>query len=404
MQQVRTIDIDINGEDYVRRPLDMEAAAREAGPVAWTESNGGHWMVSRHAAVIEGLRDADTYSTEKFLDENGQLAGGIMIPTVPFYRYLPNESDPPAWNGFRKSIAGHLSPGSVERLQPVIDQYTAEVIDEMIELGEADFVMQVGSPVTAKVTLHLLGLPTEDWKFYAKPIHLLFADGASAGPGVAAIQERLSSTITERRAAPQRGMIDDLIATELDYGPMSDEDVKDLVFDVMVGGFDTVAGLMAGSLQWLQDKPDLKTRLLEDDEFLQTATEEFLRYISPAVGLSRTATTDYPIADQQMHKGDRMYFMYRSANWDPAEFDEPETMRLDRRPNRHVAFGAGIHRCVGSNLARSSFQTVLRQFLTRVTDYEVVDFEQYKMTNNNAGFARMIMRYTPGTRIDSSAR
>ena len=172
----RVIAMDINGEDYQQRPMQMEAEARAAGSIVWTDSNGGHWMVSHHREVTEGLRESENYSTEKFIDENGELAGGIMIPTVPFYRYLPNEADPPAWNNFRKSIAGPLSPGAVESLQPIIDRHTTEVIDQMVELGEADFVMQVGSPITAMVTLHLLGLPVEDWYFYAKPIHLLFAD------------------------------------------------------------------------------------------------------------------------------------------------------------------------------------------------------------------------------------
>ena len=194
-------------------------------------------------------------------------------------------------------------------------------------------------------------------------------------------------------------MIDDLIATTVDGAPMPDEDVKDIAFDVMVGGFDTVAGLLAGSLLWLQDKPEIKARLLEDDGFLQTATEEFLRVVSPAVGLSRTAIRDYAIGDQEVTAGDRIYFMYRSANWDPDEFSNPGEVDLERRPNRHVAFGAGIHRCVGSNLARSIFQTVLRQFLSRVPDYEVVEAQQYKLTNNNAGYARMIMRFAPGKNL-----
>ena len=107
----RQVALDINGEDYQQRPLEQEAKAREAGAVAWAESNGGHWMVSRHSEVLEGLREAENYSTEKFIKEDGELGGGIMIPTVPFYRYLPNEADPPSWNVYRRSIAPHLSRG-----------------------------------------------------------------------------------------------------------------------------------------------------------------------------------------------------------------------------------------------------------------------------------------------------
>ncbi|TFC70951.1 cytochrome P450 [Cryobacterium sp. TMS1-20-1] len=383
----------------MKTPLEMERKTRETGPVTWTESNGGHWLVSHADAVSEGLRDASNYSTEKFTKEDGEPGGGVMIPTVPFYRYLPNESDPPQWDVFRKSIAQHLSPASVQSLQPLLDSYVTEVIDHMIELGEADFVMQVGSPITALITLHLLGLPPTDWHFYAGPIHALFAAPETAGPGVAAIQVRLAQTIQDRKALPERGLVDDLIAQQADGKALTDDDIKDLVFDVMVGGFDTVAGLMAGAIQWLQDKPEIKQRLIEDQAFLRSANEEFLRYISPAVGLSRTATCDYTIADQEISAGDRIYFMYRSANWDPEEFESPEELDLERMPNPHVAFGSGIHRCVGSNLARAVFRTVIPEFLSRILDYEVVEFEQYRLTNNNAGFAKMIMRYTPGTKV-----
>jgi cytochrome P450 len=245
----READLDINGEDWVAKPLEMERTTRELGPVTWTESNGGHWLVSHVDAVVQGLRDPSTYSTEKFTKENGELGGGIMIPTVPFYRYLPNESDPPTWDVFRKSIAPALTPAAVAELQPVIDEVVTDVIDHMIERGEADFVMQVGSPITALVTLHLLGLPQADWHFYAEPIHALFAAPETAGPGITAIQERLASTIQERKTAPQQGLLDDLISQQAAGKALSDDDIKDLVFDVMVGGFDTVAGLMAGTLQ-----------------------------------------------------------------------------------------------------------------------------------------------------------
>ena len=93
--------------------------------------------------------------------------------------------------------------------------------------------------------------------------------------------------------------------------------------------------------------------------------------------------------------------MYRSSNWDPEQFENPEELDLERVPNRHVAFGSGIHRCVGSNLARAIFQTVIPQFLTRVPDYRVLSYKQYGLTNNNAGFAEMIMEFTPGERINN---
>ncbi|KUM37412.1 hypothetical protein AR539_09115 [Arthrobacter sp. EPSL27] len=360
--------------------------------------------MTSHHGVGAGLRDRDRYSAAKTLDENGRLTGGVTIPTAETYRALPNESDPPEWDHYRKLVSRPFSPQSVEKLVPLIEKYTTEVIDHMIELGEADFVMQVGSPVTALITLDVIGLPLGDWRFYAERIHQTFTgmpgDGSSEA-GIPGIHKRLSETITERRANPGKGLLDDLIASEIEGEPVTDDVIKDLLYDILIGGFDTTAGLLAASLKYLAGKTEVQKRLLEDDDFLRTATEEFLRWVSPAVGLAKTATQDIELEGQTIPAGDRIWFMYRAANWDPEEFENPETPDLERTPNRHYAFGAGIHRCLGSNLARAVFQTVLRQFLTRVPDYEVQEdqLQNYAYAATNAGFAYFPIKYTPGKRL-----
>ncbi|WP_181780618.1 cytochrome P450 [Pseudonocardia pini] len=396
-------DIDIHSPEYRERTTEFEAEVRGC-PVRWTESHDGHWLISGHAPVTEGLRDRDRYSTVKFTDENGKLSGGLTIPTAEGYRALPNEADPPEWDGLRRLLAKPFSPGVVEQLRPMIQRYATEVIDHMVTDGEADFVMQVGSPVTALVTLDILGLPLEDWRFYAERIHQTFTGvpgGGDSEAGIPGIQKRLSETIAARRLEPGTGLVDELIAAEIDGEPLTDETVKDLVYDILVGGFDTTAGLLAGAVRWLQDRPEERQRLLTDDAYLRTATEEFLRYVSPAVGLAKTATQDFELHGEKIGRGDRMWFMYRAANWDPEEFPNPEQVDLGRAPNRHVAFGSGIHRCLGSHLARAIFQTVIREFLTRLPDYEVVQekAESYVFACVNAGFAFLPVRYTPGPKV-----
>jgi cytochrome P450 len=289
----------------------------------------------------------------------------------------------------------------------VIQRYATEVIDHMIGDGEADFVMQVGSPVTALVTLDILGLPLQDWRFYAERIHQTFTDvpgGGDSEAGIPGIQKRLSETIAAHRLEPGPGLLDELIAAKIDDEPLTDETVKDLVYDILVGGFDTTAGLLAGAVRWLEDKQQEREHLLTDDSYLRTATEEFLRYVSPAVGLAKTATTDFELGGEKIHKGDRMWFMYRAANWDPEEFPNPGEVDLARSPNRHVAFGSGIHRCLGSHLARAIFQTVIREFLSRVPDYRVVTekAESYVFACVNAGYAILPVRYTPGPRVHAT--
>lgn len=398
--------IDIHGPEYARTTTQYEAEARSKCPVSWTENYGGHWVISGHHAVGTGLRDRNRFTAAKFVDEDGKLQGGVTIPTAEGYRALPNESDPPEWDGFRKLVSPYFSPQAVDMRRARIAEFTDEVIDHMIEDGEADFVMQVGSPVTALITLDVLGLPLQDWRFYAERIHQTFTGvpgGGESEAGIPGIQKRLAETIAARRATPATGVIDDLIASEVNGHPTTDEEVKDLVYDILVGGFDTTAGLMAATLRYLQDKPDIKQRLIADADFLRTATEEFLRWVSPAVGLGKTATQDFELEGQAIKAGDKMWFMYRGANWDPAEFDHPEQVDLERSPNRHYAFGAGIHRCLGSNLARAIFQTVVPRFLERVPDYVVDDAHthNYAFACVNAGFSELRIRYTPGVKVRS---
>lgn len=410
-EQTRAIaNFDLHDPSYGERTTEAEAELRSGCPVAWSEQHGGYWTISGYQALADGLRDRTRFSAEKWLDEDGVPQGGLTIPSSGGWRALPNESDPPDWTFYRKAISRHFAPAAVEKLRPKVQMYTTEVIDHIIEAGECDFVTQVGSPTTALITLDMLGLPLADWHFYAEAIHSMFIGdpGPNAGDRLRGILDRLDETIADRHANPvtdpdRTRLIDELLTKDVDGRFLDDEEARDLFFDLLVGGFDTVAGLLAGSLRYLEDKPEIKRRLIDDDAYLRTATEEFLRWVSPAVGLAKTATVDFELASQSIHKGDRLWFMYRSANWDPDEFPAPEVVDLERRPNRHFAFGAGIHRCVGSNLARIVFQTVLRDFLIRVPDYQI-DHDRtsaYGFAANNAGFAVMPMTFTPGKPLAS---
>jgi cytochrome P450 len=172
--------------------------------VAWSNHYGGHWTITGYHALADGLRDRTRFSAEKSVDANGNVTGGITIPTVEGYRALPNESDPPDWGIYRKAISRHFAPAAVERLRPLIERYCTEVIDHMIEDGECDFVMQVGSPVTALITLDVVGLPLSDWRFYAEAIHTTFTaePGPDSGAGLTHVQERLNEEVKQRRANP----------------------------------------------------------------------------------------------------------------------------------------------------------------------------------------------------------
>lgn len=402
----RTIDLDIHGQDYRDRTTEYEAEIRTKCPIGWSDKYGGHWAISSYHGLGEGLRDDESVTAGMFIDEHGNPAGGVTIPSTGEYRALPLEAHNAEWAIYRKLVSKTFGPRAVEALQPVIDKYATEVIDHMIGDGHADFVMQVASPITAMVSCVALGLPVEDWRVFAEGIHQTFSgvpgDGTSE-QGIPEILRRIESRIEERRRTPGSALLDTLIAAKVDVDGrhLDDDEVRDLIYGILVGGVDTTAGLLSGSVDYLADKPDVRHRMLTDSAFMQTATEEFLRYISPAVGLARTATRDFDLAGQSICKGERLWFMFRAANRDPEVFDDPESVNLERRPNPHIAFGTGMHRCLGSHLARAMYRTTIRQFMTRIPDYQVErdEVRKYQFASVNAGYAYLPITFTPGPKL-----
>jgi cytochrome P450 len=163
---------------------------------------------------------------------------------------------------------------------------------------------------------------------------------------------------------------------------------------------DTTSGLTGNTLVELSRQPELRQRLIDEPDLLDTATEEFLRHSTPTQGLGRTVSRDVEFHGQHLRKGERVLLAWAAANRDPDVFDEPNELKLDRSPNRHLAFGVGQHRCLGSNLARTMFKVMLTEILRRLPDFTVVDDELDRFTDavNVYALRSLRIRFTPGER------
>jgi cytochrome P450 len=171
---------------------------------------------------------------------------------------------------------------------------------------------------------------------------------------------------------PSPGMLKALVeARATDPETFNDDDILGTLTLLIGGGFDTTTALTSHALHWMNERPDERRRLGHDSGLLDTATEEFLRFATPAQGGGRTITADCEIVGHEFHEGERIWMAYALANHDPEAFPDPDDIVLDRLPNRHAAFGLGVHRCIGSNLARMSFKTMLAEVLGRIRDYDV---------------------------------
>jgi cytochrome P450 len=204
------------------------------------------------------------------------------------------------------------------------------------------------------------------------------------------------------RANPRPGLVNALLELRINGEPVDDLDLLGVMGLLIGGGFDTTTALTAHALEWLSENPQERDRLnRERDSLLDSATEEFLRYYTPAPGDGRTISADCEIAGTQFKEGDRVWLSWAMANRDPSVFPDPNTIDMGRKGNRHHSFGLGIHRCIGSNVARTVFKRMLIQVLDRMPDYHcdpegAVHYTTIGVIN---GMRQLPATFTPGARV-----
>jgi cytochrome P450 len=401
------IELDHHSQAFAADPASALRSLRERCPVGWSPLYDGFWALTRYDDVSRVLGDAATFSSRHDL-EPGSAFRGVTIPPPPM-RFIPVEMDPPEFLGYRRLLNPIFSPAAVERLRPQMTAFTDWCIDQVIERGEIDLVYELSSPVPAMVTLELLGLPASDWQRFSTTFHDMVAHPPGtpqlldAFASAAAITADLTALVARRRADPsrdRRGAIDDLIDAEVAGSPIPDERLVDIITLILAGGIDTTTGAAAGALVFLSAHPEHRRRLIDEPALIESAAEEFVRWVTPTPVLARTATCPVDIGGQRVGEHERVMANLFAANRDPAAFEHPDDVVLDREPNRHASFGFGIHRCVGANLARVELQVMLTRVLARIPDF-LVDTDRarrYHTAGVQNGWITVPATFTPGTR------
>ncbi|RZT19074.1 cytochrome P450 [Mycobacterium sp. BK558] len=358
--------------------LDITHEMHQRCPVAWTDTYGGHWVAAGGREVFD-LARCPHVSNDHDVRHERRGYKGISIPlTVEAENYRGGmlEMDDPEHRHYRTALNPYLSPAAVKRWEPFIDEITRACIDDRIETGEIDFVDDLANVVPAVLTLAMLGVPLEKWTMYNEPAHALVYTRPDS-PEADRMREMymamgvdLFANLVEIRDRPRPGIIDALAGLRIDGAPPPDIELVGMLNLLIGGGFDTTTALTAHAFEWLSEHPDERMRLSRDrDTLLNPATEEFLRYFTPAPGDARTVSEDVTIAGVTMREGQRLWLSWAMANRDPALFDDPDHVDLDRKGNRHFSFGLGVHRCIGSNVARAVFKSMLTAVLDRMPDY-----------------------------------
>jgi cytochrome P450 len=391
----------------------FEAVAEEMHsrcPLAWSDTYDGHWVAAGHHEVFELARSAEFLSNDH--DVKGERRGykGITIPSpVPDTRrggFL--EMDPPEQRYYRQALNPYLSPAAISRWVPLIDEVTRACLDEKIESGEIDFVDDLANIVPAVLTLGMMGIPLKNWTIYNEPAHagVYTPPNSPDMPRIRQLQMEMGRDLIGQmhaiRANPRPGLVHALLTTEINGAIADDDELLGVLSLLIGGGFDTTTALTAHALEWLSENPYERERLSrERDTLLNPATEEFLRYYTPAPGDGRTISADCEIAGARFREGERLWLSWAMANRDPKVFPDPHRVDLERKGNRHTAFGLGIHRCIGSNVARTVFKRMLVQVLDRMPDYRcdperAVRYETIGVIN---GMRHLPATFSPGPRL-----
>ncbi len=403
----RLVDFDHTSPAYAENVEAINQDLRERCPVAYSEHHGGFWLVAGYESFARAMRDEATFSSRHGTDaSDGTEFGGVNIPEAPYQNALI-EMDPPAWSGLRRLLNPLFAPPAVEQMKPELLEFTTACLDRCIESGRIDFVLDLANPVPAQATLAFLGLPLSDWERYAEPAHEVVytrpgtPEFAKAVDGQQWMFEELHRQVAARRGEPRDDNLTYMVRTEVDGRYLTDDEIVSLCGTIINGGVDTTTSLLSNAVEHLDRDRDLRRELIADPTKIPVAAEEFLRYFSPVQSFARTVARDTELDGASLQRGDRVLMCFASVNRDAAEFPHADEFVADRFPNRHVAFGLGKHRCIGSTLARAEFVVMLEQILLRLPDYEIDRdlAERYPSIGIVNGYVKMPGRFTPGARL-----
>ncbi|OBK39010.1 cytochrome [Mycobacterium sp. 1165196.3] len=401
------VDFDHHSDAFNLNELAVNADLRQRCPVAWNENYGGFWFLSSYDAVSQTARNGGTFAHkyEPNAPDGVDYQGEMGVPRPDGQPALGiGEVDGPYHQALRHALAPFFSPGAVEKLKPFMEQSAHWFLDQQITKGHMDLVLDYASPVPAILTMKLMGLPYDNWHLYANLFHAVMAvsqdseEYAQAIAKVPAMMEEVLEFAAARRADAREDLTSFLVQFEFDGQRLTDEQLLNILWNLIGGGVDTTTSQTALTLLHLGTHPDLRQQLIDHPELHRTATDEFLRYFSVNQTLSRTVTHDVVLAGQRLRKNDKVVISWLSANHDENEFDRPDEIILDRAPNRHVAFGLGPHRCIGSHLARLMSGVMVKAVLDRIPDYavDVENVHQYLGNPSMTGLGTLPVTFAPG--------
>lgn len=361
--------------EYAAHAPEIWAELRQRCPIAHSDAFGGTYLPTRHEDVKAIAHDTHNYTSQ-----------GVIVspfkPDVPRpMGYAPPiTSDPPFHAEARRLLLPPFGPKKIAQLEPFTREFCNQLIDDMLADGAdvVDAATQYAQHIPVRIIAHMLGLPPEDGDLFRGFIHrIIETPGAEeAIDPQDTLDAYLTRKIIEHRDNPKTGddadLIDFLVAARMAGQPLADEHIFGTIALLLIAGIDTTWSAIGASLWHLAQHPQDRRRFIEDPDVRPFAVEEFLRLYAP-VTMARLVAEDHELSGCPMKEGQWLLLPFPAANRDPEMFENPDEFVIDRVENRHAAFGLGIHRCLGSNLARLELSVAVETWLERIPEFELAD-------------------------------
>ncbi|HET6963320.1 MAG TPA: cytochrome P450 [Acidimicrobiales bacterium] len=361
-------------QSYARDPRPFFEALRARGPVRDEIEVPGRKpsvLVTRYDEVQATLRNAKVFSS-RFGEGMGGL--GNDRPMIPL------QIDPPEHKKYRKLLDPYLEPRKVARLEAEVVGLVTELIDKFESRGSCELLEEFAVPLPCTVFLRLLGLPLDDLDLFLRikegiirgdnerTLQAQFEARSAAGKLCYEYFEEALDRIQRDRV---EGLLLDLLEADIDGDRLTRDEIIDICYLFIIAGLDTVTDSLCCFFTFLADHPEHRRQIVDNPDLIPAAVEELLRWESPVSGVARIATEDTEIGGCPVHKGENLFVLVGAANTDPDGIQDASTVDFHRESNRHFAFGSGIHRCLGSHLARLELRIALREWHRRIPDYHV---------------------------------
>jgi pimeloyl-[acyl-carrier protein] synthase len=386
--------------EFRRDPYPFYRRLREADPIHWNPP--GIWILTRHADAVWLLRNTTMSSDFRnselyaiFREMQGIDPADERTPSMLF-------RDPPDHTRLRRLVTKAFTMNRIEGMRPHMQEIVDRLVGDALEKGEMDVVADLAYPLPVRVICEMLGVPEEDHhRFHVWSKDLVATLDPMVGPDVmaramvsgTAFDEYFVDLIAKRRREPKDDLLTALIQAEEEGGHLSEEELLTQLVLLLVAGHETTVNLISNGMLALLQSPGELRRLRDDPSIIKPAVEELLRYYPPVQLTGRIALQDMEMDGRRVRRGQQVVALVGAANRDPSVFADPDRLDLTREPNHHVAFGGGIHHCLGSSLARIEGQVALATLVRRTGAIELLtDDPVWKETITLRGLAQLPVR------------